>query len=135
MRDETACIVTHRQILEGLCPMCDRVIENGQVSDKSNGPSEIRWNWVALEECLRDRDSPIRSHTVWHLSSMAKSIDKALPLLALALSDSDPEIGSRAEDACGRIGRDLSDEQVVWLETQRDKQGRAWAARAVLLGK
>jgi hypothetical protein len=135
MQDETPCDVTHRQILEGLCPMCDRFIENGQITAKSNGPSQIRWNWVAVEECLRDGDSRIRSHTVWHLSSMAKSIDKALPLLALALTDSDPETRSQAEDACGRIGRDLSEEQVVWLEMQRDTADRALAARTVLLGK
>ena len=118
MQDISACIVTHRQILEGFCPWCDSHIENGQLSATSKGPSQIRWNWIAIEECLRDGDPDFRSLTVWNLSKLAPSVDKALPLLALALLDGDSEIRSEADDACRKIGRDLSDEQVLWLEKQ-----------------
>ncbi len=135
MQDETPCDVTHRQIVEGLCPLCDHWIENGQLSGKSSGPPEIRWNWGAVEECLRDGDRLARSHTVWHLSLMACSIDRALPLLALALTDTDQQTLFLAETVCSQIGRDITQKQVAWLETQRDDEQLGLAARMILLGK
>jgi hypothetical protein len=40
-----------------------------------------------------------------------------------------------AEHACVNLGRDLLAAQVQWLETQRDDQDLAQAARTILLGK
>lgn len=135
MQDKPVCIVTHRQILEGVCPWCDCYIDNGQVSTTLNSPSQIQWNWIAIEEDLRDGDREVRSLAVGNLSALKDSIEKLLPLLALALTDSDPESRLMAEHACGRIGRDLSDEQIPWLEMQRDSEGLELAARTVLLGR
>lgn len=135
MVDNPACLTTHRQILKGMCPWCDRPIENGQVSATFDGPAETRWNWTAIEECLRGDDPESRSRTVLELGDLATSLDKVLPLLAIGLNDGEAQVRSCAEIACGQIGRDISQDQVAWLETQRDIAEHALAARVILLGK
>jgi hypothetical protein len=135
IQEKSVCTITHRQIIEGLCPWCDRYISNGQAGDAPNGASEIRWNWTAIEQSLRDDDPDDRMHTVWNLSNHTNYVEKLLPLFAKALMDSDPRIRSMAEDSCRRIGRSLSPEELLRIEHQEVPRDRELAARIMLLGK
>ena len=135
MQEKSVCTITHRQIIEGHCPWCDRYISNGQVGDSPNGASEIRWDWTAIEQSLRDDDSDDRMHTVWNLSNHTNDVEKLLPLFAIALMDSDPKVRSMAEDSCRRIGRSLSPEELLRIEHQEVPRDRELAARIMLLGK
>ncbi len=135
MQDKPACRTTHRQILAGLCPWCDRPIEDGKVSAALSGPAQIRWNWAAIAETLRDGDAQSRSQTVFALRHHATYLESVLPLFALALTDADPKVRSFAEIACSQIGKDIAQEQVAWLESQRDAPEHALAARLILMGK
>jgi hypothetical protein len=134
MQEKSVCTITHRQIVEGLCPWCDCHISNGQVGDAPNGASETRWNWIAIEDSLRDDDPEVRMHTVCGLSKHTNDVEKLLPLTAIALTDSDPKVRTRAEDCCRRIGRDLSPEELLRLEHQGVHQDCELAARIMLLG-
>ena len=89
----------------------------------------------AIEADLRNGDREGRSITIGNLSELTGPIDKLLPMFALALTDRDPDTRLMAEDACIRIGRDMSEEQVLWLESQRDTADWDVAARTMLLGK
>jgi hypothetical protein len=135
MHDKPACNLIHRQILSGICPSCEIRIEQGALSAKPNGPSQVEWNWTAIEADLRGGDVECRSLTVWNLSDLATHLERVLPLLAIAMPEGNSEDRSMAVFACGRLGRDLSTEQIPWLEMQRDEPDLALAARTVLLAK
>jgi tetratricopeptide (TPR) repeat protein len=135
MPENPVCVTAHRQILSGPCPWCDRRIENGQVSAALGAPAQIRWNWTAIETSLRKDDEESRMQTVSQLGKLATSLEKVLPLLAIALNDNEPQVRRFAEFACGEVGKDVSGNQVAWLETQRDVGGIELAARVTLLGR
>ena len=107
MPDNPACLATHRQILDGRCPWCDRRIENGHVSATLGNPAQIRWNWTAIEENLQDDDESIRSQSVLGLGDQAASLENTLPLFAIALNDREPQVRKLAEIACGQLARNL----------------------------
>ncbi len=135
MSDNAACQTTHPQILSGICPWCDRRIEAGQPIAKTDDSAPIRWNWAAIEDCLRSGDQESRTQTVIGLGDLAAQLGYVLPLLAVALADVDAQVRELAESACGQIGSDISADQADWLELHRHVADRQLAVRLILLGK
>ncbi len=131
MKDKPRCYITHSQIVAGPCPWCESYVRDGRLAAPADGAKEVRWNWTALEDGLRDDDPEVRSHTMLNVSHAAAPVDKLLPLLSLALADTDPDVRSSAE--LGWPGRNLNEQQAVWLEEQAKNEQFALAARSMLL--
>jgi hypothetical protein len=135
MQEKSACLITHQQIIEGTCPWCDRCIDNGNVVDATSGRSEIRWNWVAIENSLRNDNSKDRIVTLWNLRKQANDIERLLRLLEIAITDTDPKVRYLAEDVCRRIGRNLPPDESLRLEERPGPQGCELAAIIMRLGR
>ncbi len=138
MNDRHVCDLTHRHIQRGVCRWCQRWIDAGEPSAELETQvteyTPVEWNLAAIEEDLRSGDQELRLHTASTLAEFTSSLAEALPLAAIALADGDPEVRTSAEHACHWLGSELTDEQVAWLESQRDAPDVARAVRTILLG-
>jgi hypothetical protein len=129
------CVTTHRQILDGACPWCDRWIGDGEVSNAPADVSAVRWNWSAVERSLRSDDPEERGLALWNQRENTSDAERILPLLASAILDNNSTVSSMAEDVCRQLGRSLSTDQLAWLERQRTVNGCELAARVMSLGR
>jgi hypothetical protein len=134
MQGKSACVVTHPQILTGVCPWCEQAIGGSVTPIRTDDPRPTQWNWVAVDVGLRgDRES--RAVTLCNLSRLAVSLERVLPLVSTALDDATREVRWEAEYACQQLARALTPGQVAWLEQQAAAGNCELAARIMLLRK
>ena len=136
--EKLLCTVTHRQIIGGCCPWCHAAIGAGNYTatpagaETGNSPT-ILWNWPVLEDDLRAADAHVRHLASLNLAGLSHELERALPLIALALTDGDDEVRFHAEMACEQLGRDLSSDEATWLEGEIRHERHQLVARMMLL--
>src|SRR5262249_51869407 len=131
--EKPLCTVTHRQLTEGRCPWCHAPVSGGQLTGGPAGSAEARWEWAVLQEDLRAADLGGPRNCRRNPHELSEEVEEALPLLSFALEDRHEEVRFHGEQACGRMGKELSPNQATWLEDEVRDERHQLAARMMLL--
>lgn len=134
MSSDKHCLYTHRWLLAGACPFCNRPILNGQEAPTaSSGGSRLSWNIPALLLAFDHNDPRMRRFVIWTLGEHGPTPEESLPILRRALLDPDVSVRSETATALSFLARRLQIDEVNNLEAHFQRDPHDLAARSLLL--
>ncbi|TWU07007.1 hypothetical protein CA54_54110 [Symmachiella macrocystis] len=135
MEDNRPCEISHRQILQGNCPLCGVFVRspslmNGK-DDEING--DCVWDAAAMRAALKNDDETVHWITIRNLQQKTVPLQISIPLLSQAIGKGSERTRDSAEDALWKIGTRISKKDVRKLEDQLSCPDNELAIRIVLL--
>jgi hypothetical protein len=129
------CKYTHGLLTLGSCPWCQQPFAEGQLKpDLSAQSVAIRqWNIQAILKALTHEDVEVRSAVVSNLVCHAPKVEEALPVLRVALNNSEFRVRWLAVRAIERLGRQLHHEDAERFEQESQHSPNDCAVHLLLL--
>ncbi len=136
MSPKAACVVTHPQILAGICPWCGTLIDDKRfvAGPQAHTPGERRWDIARMKSDLDHKESGVPLITIQNVRLHCPNASEAVEVLRIALSNSVERVREAATIGLALLGRSLATDAVEEYEAESRWQPGDLAVRILLLG-
>ncbi|HLN32364.1 MAG TPA: hypothetical protein VK395_31840 [Gemmataceae bacterium] len=136
MRLKETCRGTHRFLLSGTCPWCDRPIVTGKYRPKlpASEAGARRWNLPAMLAALGSEDTEMSAWVSRNLFCHGPKPEMGLPVLRKAIQHNHEQVRVLALHALRHHGSSMGKEEAERFELQSQQNPGDAALRVLLLG-